>query len=73
MHALPHPPCDAGRGALTYKNGDKYEGGWQCGLRHGLGSLWLKVGGKFRLRYSGHWASDQPWVSGRCRGPALNG
>jgi hypothetical protein len=69
----PGAPPPAGKGALTYRNGDKYEGDWQCGLRHGLGSLWLNVGGKFRLRYSGHWANDQPTVSARARGLGSRG
>jgi hypothetical protein len=55
---------------LTYKNGDKYEGDWQDGFRHGNGALWIFKEGKYYLKYEGGWAYDKPAVS---RGMGLAG
>jgi hypothetical protein len=55
--------CNTGKGVVTYKNGDKYEGAWQNGSRHGIGTLWVLNQGKYHIRYSGDWASDLPHVS----------
>jgi hypothetical protein len=49
---------------FTYRNGDKYEGSWQNGRRHGSGTLWVLRGGKFHARFSGGWANDVPEVGG---------
>eukprot|EP00775_Hariotina_reticulata_P009040 gene9040-9211_t len=51
-------------GVVTYKNGDKYEGAWQNGSRHGNGTLWVLKQGKYHIRYSGDWASDLPHGAG---------
>jgi hypothetical protein len=53
-----------GKGVVTYKNGDKYEGDWREGVRHGNGTLWVFKGGKYHVRYSGEWVNDLPQV--RC-------
>jgi hypothetical protein len=47
---------------VTYKNGDKYEGDWREGVRHGNGTLWVFKGGKYHVRYSGEWVNDLPQV-----------
>lgn len=62
---MPHYLC-AGKGTVIYKNGDKYEGDWAQGLRHGLGTLWLYKKGKYVVRYNGEWRNDAPSVSVRC-------
>ena len=48
-----------------YPNGDKYEGSWEGGKRHGMGILWLYDNGRHRVRYSGEWAHDRFHVSAR--------
>jgi hypothetical protein len=52
----------AGKGTVVYKNGDKYEGDWNTGLRHGLGTLWIFKEGKYIVRYNGEWRNDAPTV-----------
>lgn len=47
---------------MIYKNGDKYEGDWENGVRSGLGTLWIYAGGKFVVRYNGMWRKDRPEV-----------
>lgn len=47
-----------------YKNGDKYEGGWSCDLRHGLGTLWIYKEGKYYVRYNGEWQDGTPMGQG---------
>ena len=39
-----------GKGCLVYPNGDKYEGSWEGGKRHGMGILWLYDNGRHRVR-----------------------
>ncbi len=59
-----HPALLAvGKGTVIYKNGDKYEGDWENGMRSGLGTLWLFRDGKYVVRYNGQWANDKPSVS----------
>jgi hypothetical protein len=48
---------------LTYKNGDKYEGDFAEGMRHGNGAMWRYRAGKYILEYEGGWAQDKPHVS----------
>jgi len=47
---------------LVYRNGDKYEGDWRGGLRHGQGTLWVCADGRSSTRYGGDWADDLPEV-----------
>ena len=37
-------------------------GDWAEGLRHGQGTLWVRVGGRFMARYRGGWCLDHPEV-----------
>ena len=46
-----------------YNNGAKYEGDWQFGKRHGLGTLWVYHDCKYNVRYNGEWKEDNPNVS----------
>jgi hypothetical protein len=55
-----------GKGTVVYKNGDKYEGDWALGLRHGLGTLWVYRDGKYSVKYNGEWTGDAPTVSYIC-------
>lgn len=57
-----HAVVETGKGVVTYKNGDKYEGDWQDGYRHGNGTLWVFRDGKYYVRYSGDWDQDLPHV-----------
>ena len=47
---------------MIYQNGDKYEGDWESGLRHGLGTLWIYTDGKYVVRFNGSWHKDKPAV-----------
>ena len=47
---------------MIYQNGDKYEGDWENGLRHGLGTLWIYIDGKYVVRFNGSWHKDKPAV-----------
>jgi hypothetical protein len=51
-----------GRGFKLWANGDRYEGGWRLGKRHGPEGVlsW----GQGRHQYQGEWADDLP--HGRC-------
>jgi hypothetical protein len=60
----------------VYKNGDKYEGDWALGFRHGLGTLWVFRGSKYMVKYNGEWNNDMPEVirdnaSSSAKGKAL--
>lgn len=46
----------AGKGVLTYPNGDVYDGLWLDGMRHGKGALTCVLGDS----YIGEWANDHP-------------
>lgn len=57
-----------GKGVVTYKNNDKYEGDWHEGVRQGNGTLWVFKGGRYHVRYAGEWANDLPQVRGTAAG-----
>ncbi len=45
---------------MIYRNGDKYEGEWLAGSRHGTGNLTFAENDEFdRKFYSGNWENDQ--------------
>lgn len=44
-----------GRGLLRYREGDKYEGEWEDGLRHGQGEYFSKASG---AKYEGEYQND---------------
>jgi len=50
-----------GFGTQTWKNGEKYEGGWVHGKRQGKGTHWVKrsSGGKLRKLYTGDWVDNR--------------
>ena len=39
-----------GKGTMRWNQGDKYEGDWKEGLRHGKGEYWSKVNIKCQLK-----------------------
>lgn len=49
----------AGRGTQFFKNGDKYEGCWEQGMRSGQGTYWKYDAGRYRVSYNGEWVGDQ--------------
>jgi len=57
-----------GYGVQVYPSGDKFEGQWQEGLRHGEGTLWAPVGKAQKLRkiYVGGWRNDKRHGKGTC-------
>jgi hypothetical protein len=49
-----------GIGRMLYRNGDKYEGEWVNGKRHGIGNItFAEDNEKNRVSYSGGWENDQ--------------
>jgi hypothetical protein len=52
-------PRRAGRGEMTYVNGDVYEGEWVENAREGHGTYWKHEYGRHRAEYVGEWASRQ--------------
>jgi len=49
-----------GKGTFEQANGSRYVGEWVEGKRSGMGTLWVKVNGELRKRYSGMWLNDLP-------------
>lgn len=43
---------------MTYANGDKYEGSWRSGQRHGFGVLFQYESGQHYVSYRGEWKRD---------------
>ena len=46
-----------GHGTYTFHNGDKYEGEWKEGKKHGQGTLFFDDGSKA----VGEFREDSPW------------
>lgn len=46
-----------GQGTYTWPNGNKYEGGWKDGKKHGEGTILFKDGSKMK----GDFRDDSPW------------
>ncbi len=43
-------------------NGDKYEGEWLAGVKHGRGTQWVRRDGKLRKLYTGDWFNGKMHV-----------
>ena len=48
--------------ARAQPNGDKYEGEWVGGLKHGGGTQWVRRDGKLRKLYTGDWVAGKQHV-----------
>mmetsp|Transcript_26785 Transcript_26785/g.43738 ORF Transcript_26785/g.43738 Transcript_26785/m.43738 type:complete len:405 (+) Transcript_26785:97-1311(+) len=48
-----------GFGIQVERNGDKYEGEWRKGRRHGQGTLYVCIKAKLVKRYEGQWVEDR--------------
>lgn len=51
-----------GKGMMRWNQGDKYEGDWQEGLRHGEGTYFSKANG---FKYEGQYAKDKKHGKGK--------
>ena len=51
--------AEGGKGVKVWKNGDKYEGEWLYGVRHGYGTFWKIENKQRRKVYIGGWKRDQ--------------
>merc|ERR1712223_691 len=51
-----------GKGMMRWNQGDKYEGDWQEGLRHGQGTYFSKTNG---FKYEGQYAKDKKHGKGK--------
>ena len=49
---------------MTFRNGDVYKGGFQNGMRHGVGRMLFAAGG-WTAEYSGQWSGDTMDGTGR--------
>jgi len=51
-----------GKGTMRWNQGDKYEGDWKEGLRHGKGEYWSKANG---FKYVGDYENDKKHGRGK--------
>jgi len=59
-----------GKGKMTYKNGDVYDGEWKNNEKHGKGKMTYGKDGDVHKKYKngvyeGHWINDQKWGEGK--------
>ena len=44
---------------MTWPNGDRYDGEWFEGKKHGFGTMWRCEHGKHRVEYNGTWVHNR--------------
>ena len=44
---------------MTWPNGDRYDGEWFEGKKHGFGTVWRCEHGKHRVEYNGTWVHNK--------------
>ena len=59
-----------GKGKMTYKNGDVYDGEWKNNEKHGKGTMTYGKDGDVHKKYingvyEGDWINDQKWGKGK--------
>ena len=51
---------------MVYRDGGKYEGLWEKGMRHGVGTMsYVTLSGTPDYTYKGNWVSDQKSGEGK--------